>query len=96
MWRPDLWRNGSFSDLSDGGAMITRYLSSGDLDYLNIEFLLNPQNRLAKHEVFISGSFNNFQPDASWMMYYDENVQLYRLRQWIPREGIHINILPEP
>ena len=85
MWRPDLWRNGSFSELSDGGAMITRYLSSGDMDYVNIEFLLNPQNRLAKHEVFISGSFNNFQPDASWMMYYDENVQLYRLRQWIPR-----------
>ena len=85
MWRPDIWRNGNFFEPSDGGSIITRFLSSGDLDYVNLEFLLNPQSRLAEHEVFVSGSFNNWNPDANWMMHWDENIGLYRLRQWVPR-----------
>jgi hypothetical protein len=85
MWTPDLWRNGSFIERSDGGVMNTRFIGWGDKDYVQLEFLLNPQNRLAEHEVFVSGSFNNWSPDASWLMKWDEEMKLYRLRQWIPR-----------
>ena len=85
MWTPDLWRNGSFIEKSDGGFMNTRFIATGDRDYVQLEFLLNTQLIMADHEVFVSGSFNNWKPDASWMMKWDEETKLYRLRQWIPR-----------
>jgi hypothetical protein len=85
LWRPDLWRNAGFTEQSDGGVMITRFLSSGDEDYQQIEFMMNPEGRISKADVFISGSFNNWHPDASWMMRWDDQARLYRLRQWVPR-----------
>ena len=56
--------------------MNTRFIGWGDKDYVQLEFLLNPQNRLAEHEVFVSGSFNNWSPDASWLMKWDEEMKL--------------------
>lgn len=85
MWTPDLWRNGSFFEKSDGGFMNTRFIATGDRDYIQLEFLLNTQLIQAEREVFVSGSFNNWKPDPSWLMKWDEETKLYRLRQWVPR-----------
>ena len=85
MFTPDLWRNGSFFEKSDGGFMNTRFIATGDRDYIQLEFLLNTQLIQAEREVFVSGSFNNWKPDPSWLMKWDEETKLYRLRQWVPR-----------
>ncbi|NBP63958.1 MAG: DUF5103 domain-containing protein [Bacteroidetes bacterium] len=85
MWTPELWRNASFMEKSDGGFMNTRFLPYEERGYVQFEFLLNTQLVQAEHEVFVSGSFNNWKPDASWLMKWDEETKLYRLRQWIPR-----------
>lgn len=85
----DLRRNGSFFDRSNDGALITTMVPPTDDIYIPIEFLLDPQpGQPSANDVFIVGSFNNWKPDRSWMMSYDEKLRMYRLRQWV-RRGRH-------
>jgi len=81
----DLRRNGNFMQFGDNGAMLTSNISSVDDDYVPIEFLLDPQGPPSESDVFVLGSFNHFQPDPSWQMYYDEELHLYRVRNWVRR-----------
>lgn len=81
----DLRRNGNFMAYGDDGAMITSNISSVDDDYVPIEFLLDPQGPPSESDVFVLGSFNHFRPDPSWQMYYDEELRLYRVRNWVRR-----------
>lgn len=85
----DLRRNGMFIERADDGAMVTRTISSVYDEYVPIEFLLNPDpGAPSEQDVFVSGSFNQWKPDRTWMMYFDETLRLYRLRQWV-RRGRH-------
>ncbi len=84
----DLRRNGMYYERDDDGVMITRYITHNDDNYAFIEFLLDPEGWVSKYDVYVSGSFNNWKPDANWQMYYDENDRYYHLRQWV-RRGRH-------
>lgn len=84
----NLRRNGNFLYQDNDGAMNTSFISSGNDDYVNVEFVLDPDGKVATGDVFISGSFNNWMPDASWQMQYDPEDRLYRCRNWV-RRGDH-------
>lgn len=81
----DLRRSGGFWDYDDDGSMVTTFVTHSDDDYLNLEFLMDPDGPESREDVFISGSFNNWTPDINWQMYYDEEMGYYRLRQWVRR-----------
>jgi len=86
---PDMRRNGSFFYRADDGAMVTGMVPQYDDEYIPIEFLLDPQPGYPSlDDVFVVGSFNNWIPSKPWMMHYDEELRLYRLRQLV-RRGRH-------
>lgn len=85
----DMRRNGSFMERADDGVMTTKGVVGSNDEFVPIEILLDPNpGGISREDVFVAGSFNNWQPDKSWMMWYDESLNLYRLRQWI-RRGRH-------
>lgn len=85
----DLRRNGQFLYRADDGALITSGVSNSNDEYIPIEFLMDPAPQGPTNEdVFLSGSFNQWQPDRNWLMSYDEEQRLYRLRAWV-RRGRH-------
>ena len=85
----DMRRNGSFFYRADDGAMVSLMVPQGEDEYVPIEFILDPQpGQPSEDEVFVVGSFNNWMPDKTWMMFYDEENRFYRLRQWV-RRGRH-------
>jgi hypothetical protein len=85
----DLRRNGMFLERADDGAMITRGLATRDDEYIPVEILLDPApGGPSEDDVVVVGSFNQWKPDRSWLMYYDEDIRLYRCRNWI-RRGRH-------
>lgn len=85
----DLPRNGMFIERSNDGALITTTVSQSDDEYVPVEILLDPSpGPPSTNDVFLAGSFNNWKPDKNWQMYYDEQFNLYRLRQWF-RRGVH-------
>ena len=82
----DIRRNGMFFERADDGAMITRTVSDVNDEFIPIEFLLDPTpGGASADDIFVAGSFNNWQPDRDWMMYFDAANRLYRLRQWVLR-----------
>ena len=81
----DISRNGTYYDLDDDGVMITDFVSSSNDDYVYLEFVLDPESFTVNQDVFISGSFNNWKPDRSWIMFYDEKDRLYKCRNWVRR-----------
>jgi hypothetical protein len=85
----DQRRNGQFFQRADDGVMSTTAVSGADDEYIPLEFLLDPApGRPSENDVFVVGSFNDWQADRTWQMYYDEQLRLYRLRQWV-RRGRH-------
>lgn len=84
----DLPRNGFFFDRADDGALVTRMISSSYDEYVPIEFVLDPLGKVTEQDVFLVGSFNNWRPTRQWQLGYDEELRLYRLRQWV-RRGRH-------
>ncbi len=85
----DQRRNGMFLERANDGAMITTMVSSVNDEYVPLEFVLDPApGQPSEADVFVSGSFNNWAPDRSWMMWFDEEIARYRLRQWV-RRGRH-------
>lgn len=82
---PDLRRNGSSIDRTDDGAFITRDIFANDDEYINMEFLLDPENFPSRYPVYLVGSFNNWEIRPEWQMYYDKEQNYYRLRQWVRR-----------
>ncbi len=81
----DIRRRGSYFEPHDDGALITTYVPASYDDYIYLEFVLDPEGWQTTEEVFLVGSFNNWQPSKDWQMFYDENERLYKLRQWIRR-----------
>jgi hypothetical protein len=81
-------RNGSFMFSDDDGAMFTNNLPQIYDDYCYIEFTLDPLNIVVTEDLFVVGSFNNWKANKDWMMIYDSNERLYKLRQWV-RRGRH-------
>jgi len=84
----DLRRLGNFQQRADDGAMVTSFVSGADDEYIPVEILLDPMPGPTNDDVFLVGSFNNWKPDRTWQMSYDETMRLYRLRQWF-RRGRH-------
>ncbi len=85
----DLRRNGMFLERSDDGALTSTMISSANNEYVPLEFLLDPSpGSPSEHDVFLVGSFNNWHPTRDWMMWFDEDLRMYRLRQWV-RRGRH-------
>jgi hypothetical protein len=81
----DLRRTGSYLDYDDDGAMITYFVPDAYDDYLNLEFLLDPDGWVSTEEVYVVGSFNQWKPDLSWQMYFDSDYKLYRVRNVVRR-----------
>ncbi len=82
----DLRRNGMFIERSNDGALVTNMISSLYDEYVPVEILLDPNpGGPSEDDVFVVGSFNNWKPDRSWMMYFDEELRMYRCRQWLRR-----------
>jgi hypothetical protein len=81
----DFIRNGNYFWEDDDGAMVTKYYSQSDDNYVYLEFILDPADIKANEDVFISGSFNNWNPDHRWIMNWDPDNRLYRLKQWVRR-----------
>ena len=82
----DLRRNGMFIERSNDGALVTNMISSLYDEYVPVEILLDPNpGGPSQDDVFVVGSFNNWKPDRSWMMYFDEELRMYRCRQWLRR-----------
>jgi len=84
----DYIRNGNYWDADDDGAMISRWITPSEDDYVFLEFILDPGGIKSREDVFISGSFNNWNPDIKWMMNWDPEDRVYRLNQWV-RRGRH-------
>lgn len=85
----DLRRNGSFAMRADDGALTTSFISSTDDEYVPVEFVLDPTpGGESRDDIFVVGSFNNWHPDKNWLMSYNDELRLYRLRQWV-RRGRH-------
>lgn len=84
----DLRRNGTFYDYDDDGIMVGAYVSSVYDDYVNVEFVMEPDGKFTDEDVFLIGSFNNWKPSSDWQMYFDEDERYYKLRQWV-RRGKH-------
>ncbi len=84
----DFIRNGHYNYSDDDGAMLTWNVPSYYDDYVYVEMVLDPDYHVSHDEVFVSGSFNGWNPDGSWAMYYDEETRLYKMRNWI-RRGRH-------
>ncbi|MCX6141177.1 MAG: DUF5103 domain-containing protein [Candidatus Kapabacteria bacterium] len=82
----DLRRNGMFIQKSDDGALITDMVSGYNDEYVPVEINLDPApGGASEDDVFVVGSFNNWKPDRTWMMHYDEELRLYRCRNWLRR-----------
>jgi len=81
----DISRGGSFNERDDDGVMVSDFVGSSNDDYVYLEFVFDPESYLTTKDVFISGSFNNWKPDRSWLMYYDEKNRLYKCRNWVKR-----------
>lgn len=85
----DMRRNGTFFERADDGAMTSQGIVGANDEFVPVEILLDPNpGGISREDVFVAGSFNNWKPDKSWMMWYDESLNLYRLRQWL-RRGRH-------
>ena len=85
----DQRRNGMFLERSNDGALLTTMISPLNDEYVPLEFLLDPQPGYpSEHDVFLSGSFNNWKPDRTWRMSFDPELRMYRLRHWV-RRGRH-------
>ncbi len=85
----DMRRNGMFLERADDGAMTSQGIVGANDEFVPVEILLDPNpGGISREDVFVVGSFNNWKPDKSWMMWYDESLNLYRLRQWL-RRGRH-------
>lgn len=84
----DYIRNGNYWDNDDDGAMISRWITPSNDNYVFLEFVLDPAGEKSKEDVFISGSFNNWNPDIKWMMNWDPEERVYKLNQWV-RRGRH-------
>lgn len=81
----DIRRRGSYIESHDDGAMITTFITPNYDDYVYMEFILDPEGWKTDNDVFVVGSFNNWEPTRDWQMYYDDKNRLYRLRQWVRR-----------
>lgn len=84
----DVRRRGSFDLYDDDGALITQFVTYSYDEYVYLEFLLEPDGWITNEELYVSGSFNNWNPDKNWQMYFDENDKYYKLHQWV-RRGRH-------
>ena len=85
----DLRRNGGvITNYTHDGALITRNVSSSADEYVFVEFVFDPENAPSSQDIFVVGSFNNWQADSAWKLTYNAEERLYRLRQWI-RRGRH-------
>lgn len=85
----DLPRNGSFIMPDNDGAFYGRFVSAAYDEYLPVEFVFDPEFRGAsKRDVFVVGSFNNWNPDRQWIMSYNKEKRYYTLRAML-RRGMH-------
>ncbi|MGQ9819357.1 MAG: type IX secretion system plug protein domain-containing protein [Candidatus Kapaibacteriales bacterium] len=81
----DVRRRGSFTEFDNDGAMVSYFVNPSYDDYLLIEFILDPEGWISSNEVFIAGSFNNWNPNRNWQLQFDEKERLYKLRQFVRR-----------
>ena len=81
----DYYRNGNYFYDDDDGAMLAEHYSYTDDNYVYLKFILDPGGIKSEEDVFISGTFNNWNPDKNWMMVWDEDNRFYVLKQWVRR-----------
>jgi len=89
----DLRRSGSGLQRANDGALVTRQTAgfgglTGNEDFVNLEFVLDPERFASRFDVFVVGSCTNWKVLPEWKMQYDRSKNLYTLSQWV-RSGIH-------
>ncbi|MFM7773435.1 MAG: type IX secretion system plug protein domain-containing protein, partial [Candidatus Kapaibacterium sp.] len=84
----DIRRNGSFVWRAHNGGMVTTGVPMMYDDYVPVEFVLDPENRPSREDVFVLGSFNNWTPSRAWSMVYNDSTRLYTARGWV-RRAVH-------
>lgn len=84
----DLRRNGIIFMRADDGAFTSEGVSTSRDEYVPIEFVLASEGAPSSRDIFVVGSFNNWQVLPDWKMKYDSTLHQYTLAQWI-RRGRH-------
>jgi hypothetical protein len=85
----DLRRNGQFLQRAHDGAMITRGISQSNDEYVPVEFMLDPApGGPSLDDVFVVGSMNQWKASREWVMHWNPEQRLYRVRGWV-RRGTH-------
>lgn len=84
----DLRRNGVFAGRAQDGAFTSPSSAPGANDYIEMEFVLDPEAFPSPFDVFLVGSFNNWLLSDVWKMTFDAAQQQYTLTRWV-RRGRH-------
>ncbi len=84
----DLRRNGTFVQKASDGAFLPEASPANSDDYVQMEFTFDPEAFPSPYDLFIAGSFNNWQVSADWKLTYDPDQRLYSLVRWV-RRGLH-------
>ncbi|MCU0424421.1 MAG: DUF5103 domain-containing protein [Candidatus Kapabacteria bacterium] len=84
----DLRRNGVMFMRADDGAFSSAGVQASRDEYVLMEFVLASEGAPSSREIFVMGSFNNWQALPDWKMRYDSTLHQYTLAQWI-RRGRH-------
>jgi len=77
-----------FLEFDNNGVSITRLVPFSDADYVNFEFRLDLKGGIAKEDIFVVGSFNNWRPSPEWRMSHDPNSGFYTVRGLL-RRALH-------
>jgi hypothetical protein len=77
-----------FTLWDNNGASISRLVPFSDADYVYFEFRLDLKGGIAKEDIFVVGSFNNWRVTPEWRMNYDKTTGFYTARGFI-RRAVH-------
>jgi hypothetical protein len=81
----DLRRNGTYRERGDDAAMTTTNVPTNNNEYVQVEFVLDPEFAPSSREMFVVGSFNEWSIQPAWKMTYNAADRLYTARGWMRR-----------
>jgi hypothetical protein len=81
----DLRRNGVFRERADDAAMTTTNVPANSNEYVQVEFVLDPEFAPSSRDIYVVGSFNDWSVQTAWKMTYNSTDRLYTARGWMRR-----------
>jgi hypothetical protein len=80
----DLPRSG-YNAYDNNGVALRQFVSLQDDDYVYFDFRLDPAEIRVKNDLFVVGTFTNWQALPEWRMTFDSLSGFYEARGWIKR-----------